>query len=183
MKWWLVRMIAAVGIAASLPAFAQTLPEQAVEVDGETLRFALRTFPVEATSIDLVARIEPVSALDTAKLLSRFLTAGNIEDAALLSNAPRRRFEVLTDYKAAVGDDGFKEVFNEYFDPANRLLGEIIMGSHSLLVWHLGARYAGQYYVQVEGKVLIDDVPNETRLRLRKVLEAVRSGRLSLQSP
>ena len=160
-----------------------------IEVDGEKLYFSLRTFPPAANVVDPAAPLQPNSALETAKLLNRFLTAGKGEDAALLSNSPRRRFEVLQDYQAAVGDNGFKEVFTEYFNPANRLIGEVVMGAHSLLVWHLGQRtrdgaqhYVGQYYVEVEGKVLMDDVPNETRIRLSRILKAVRSGRLSFPS-
>ena len=163
-------------------AVAQPLPEQTIILNGETLRYAIRIFPAGVNVIDPTASLEPVSALATAKLLNRFLTTGHIEDAALLSNSPRRRFEVLRDYKDSVGDDGFKEVFTQYFNPGNHLLAEVIMGSHSLLVWQLGEpkRIAGQYYVTVEGKVLMDDVPNEPRAHLRRVLEAIRSGRLPL---
>jgi hypothetical protein len=61
-------------------------------------------------------------------------------------------------------------------------VAEVIMGTHSLLVWHLrdGDRYAGQYYARVEGKVLMDDVPSEARFRLRRVLEAIRAGKMPL---
>ncbi len=43
------------------------------------------------------------------------------------------------------------------------------------LLWDLGEighRLAGQYYVEVEGKFLMDDVPSEKRTQLRRVLEA-----------
>ena len=35
----------------------------------------------------------------------------------------------------------------------------------------------GYFVVEVDGKFLLDDVPSETRSRLRQVLEAHRSGR------
>jgi hypothetical protein len=180
-NWWSVPVFA-VFMATTPSAFAQPLAEQTVEVDGETLSYSIRPFPAGVNVVDPEAVLAPTSALDTARLLNRYLTAGKVEDAALLSNAPRRRFEVLADYKNAVGDDGFREVFTEYFNPANRLVAEVIMGSHSLLVWYLAqsTRYAGQYYVEVEGKVFIDDVPNPTRTKLRRVLEAIRAGRLTL---
>jgi hypothetical protein len=163
-------------------ALAQPVARHTLQVNGQALQFEVRSYPADAKAIDPAVQLEPVTPLDTAKLLHRFLTAGKIEDAALLSNAPRRRFEVFRDYQASVGEDGFREVFTEYFKPANRLLAEILMGPHSLLVWQLSerSRYVGQYYVKVEDKVLLDDVPNETRARLRQVLEAIRSGQLVL---
>lgn len=119
------------------------------------------------------------SARGTAMLMLRHLASGNIEEAAALSNSPRRRYEVLRDYRDAVGEDEFKRVFARYLDPANRLVAEIAIGRHRLLVWELGdagKHLAGQYYVEVEGKFLMDDVPSRERSELRRVLEAYRSG-------
>lgn len=123
----------------------------------------------------------PGSARATAEKLLRHLAAGEIEDAAQLSNAPQRRFEELAKYRDAVGEDEFKRVFGQYFSPANRLVAEIAIDRHRLLVWNLGEagdRLAGQYYVEVGGRFLMDDVPNATREQLRRVLEAYRSGKV-----
>lgn len=120
------------------------------------------------------------SARGTAMLMLRHLAGGNIEEAAALSNAPRRRFEVLRDYRDAVGEDEFKRVFGRYLASENRLIAEVALGRHRLLVWDLGEareHLAGQYYVEVEGKFLMDDVPSAERSRLRRVLEAYRSGK------
>lgn len=154
-------------------------------MNGQTLRYSIHAFPVGANRIDPAVSLEPVSALDTAKLLNRFLTAGRIEDAALLSNAPRRRFEVFRDYKDSVGAEGFTQVYAEYFYPENRVVAEVSMENHSLLVWHLRAsnRYAGQFYVQIDGKYYVDDRPGPTRDALRGLLEAIRQGRLLLPIP
>src|SRR4051812_32212321 len=103
-RWWVVTLVT-VWLAAASCAFGQPLAEQTIEIDGETIRYSIRAFPAGASVVDSDAVIEPVSALDTAKLLNRFLTAGKVEEAALLSNSPRRRFEILTDYKNSVGED------------------------------------------------------------------------------
>jgi len=42
------------------------------------------------------------------------------------------------------------------------------------------ARLAGQYFKEIEGRWLMDDVSSEQRSTLRRVLEAYRSGKLSL---
>jgi hypothetical protein len=110
-------------------------------------------------------------------LMLRHLADGNIEEAAALSNAPQRRLEVLRDYRAAVGEEEFKRVFGRYFAAENRLIAEVALGRHRLLVWDLGEagnRLAGQYYVEVEGKFLLDDVPSQERSELRRVLEGIR---------
>ena len=123
----------------------------------------------------------PGSALDAARLLNLYLSLGDIEEAALLSNSPRRRFEVLREYRESVGEEAFKSVFAQYLAAENRLLAEIAIDKHRLLIWDLqqGARrIAGQYFVEIEGRYLIDDVPNDTRTRLRWVLEAYRNGKL-----
>ena len=177
-KWWSVPVL----VAAATFAAAQPLAERSVELDGETLRFSIRGFAPDALLSVTAAPSTPASALQTAKTLNEFLSAGNLEDAALLSNAPRRRFEVLRDYKRSVGEEGFKRVFAEYFHPENRLVAEVLMGRHSLLVWYLRETdyYAGQYYVEIEGKVLMDDAPGEIRSKLRRVLEGIRLGKISL---
>ncbi len=177
-----MRGFAALLVLLAAAAHAQPFAERTIDLDGDTLQFAIRAFPPDALLADPAAVPEPTSALNTAKLLGRFLSSGASEDAAMLSNAPRRRFEILRDYQAAVGDEGFRQVFAEFFDPGNRLAAELAIGEHSLLVWHLRAanRYAGQYYVRVEGKVFVDDVPNPVRANLRRLLEAIRTGRLPL---
>ena len=166
-------------------AQGQPLADQTVVLDGETLHYSIRAFPPDAQKVDPAAELEPTTALNTAKLLSLHLTAGKVEDAAMLSTAPRRRFEVLRDYQGAVGDEDFKQVYSQYFQPQNRLVAEVLMGPHSLLVWHLreNDRYAGQYYVQVEGKVFMDDMPSIERFRLRQILEAIRAGKVPLPTP
>ena len=166
-------------------AQGQPLADQTVVLDGETLHYSIRAFPPDAQKVDPASEPEPTTALNTAKLLSLYLTAGKVEDAAMLSTAPRRRFEVLRDYQGAVGDEDFKQVYSQYFQPQNRLVAEVLMGPHSLLVWHLreNDRYAGQYYVQVEGKVFMDDMPSIERFRLRRILEAIRAGKVPLPTP
>jgi len=118
------------------------------------------------------------SAYGTAKLLLKHLAAGDIEAAARLSNAPRERYELLRDYRAKLGEEEFKRVFGQYFQPENRLVAEYRLGSHHLLIWDLGEvahHLAGQYYVETEeGKFLIDDVPGEERSRLRQALDSYR---------
>lgn len=109
--------------------------------------------------------------------LLQHLASGDIEAAAALSNAPKRRYEVLRDYRNSVGDEEFKRVFARYMAPANRLVMEAAIGRRRLLVWDLGEagnHLAGQYYVEVGGKFLLDDEPNEERSKLRRVLEAYR---------
>ncbi len=121
------------------------------------------------------------SARPTAEKLLRHLAEGDIEAAAQLSNYPRRRYEELAKYRAAVGDDEFKRVFARFFLPANRVVAEVAIGAHRLLIWDLGEaghHLAGQYYVQSEGRFLMDDAPGEMRSSLRRVLEAYRSGKL-----
>jgi len=137
---------------------------------GETLRYSV----LDATAPSAL------SAWETAKRLLHYLADGDIEQAALLSNAPRRRYEVLREYQGSVGEDEFRRVFAQYFLPENRLVAEVALDAHRLLVWDLGKaehRLAGQYYVEVEGRFLMDDVPSEKRAQLRRVLEAYRIGK------
>lgn len=180
-------LAAALGAAA---LHAQTEEARTLELDdGVRIRYTLRTHPANAHAVGPAAELAPTSALDAAKLLNLHLATGDIEEAALLSNSPRRRFEVLRDYRQSVGEDEFKRVFAQYFTPENRLIAEIAIGRHRLLIWELRqgseqpaqqlAHLAGQYFVEVEGRYLIDDVPSEARTNLRRVLEAYRAGKIS----
>lgn len=117
------------------------------------------------------------SAQPTALRILRFLADGNIEGAALLSNAPKRRFEVLQDYLARVGEQEFKRVYGQYFFPENRVLAELAVGPRRLVIWDLGEaghQLAAQYFVEVNGKFLMDDVPSEERTQLRRLMDAYR---------
>lgn len=181
-------VLACAVLAACATASAQTEEARTLELEGgATVAYLVRHHPADAHLLRPDTALAPDSALNAAKLLNLHLSTGDIEEAALLSNAPRRRFEVLRDYRESVGAEEFKRVFAEYFLPENRLLAEIAIDRHRLLVWELknaarpataAARLAGQYFVEVEGRYLVDDVPNDLRTRLRWVLEAYRSGRL-----
>jgi hypothetical protein len=137
--------------------------------DGRTVEYRL----IEADK----ARDEKESARPTALRILRHLAGGNIEDAALLSNAPKRRFEVLRDYRAQFGEDEFKRVYAQYFFPENRVVAELALGPRRVVIWDLGEaghQLAAQYFVEVEGKFLMDDVPSEERSTLRQLLAAYR---------
>lgn len=172
--------LALAAVMGAAQAAAQDLDERSFQVDGATLRYMLRSHPADAHRLNPAAKLSPLSALDTARLLNQYLTAGRLEDAALLSNSPKRRYAVLQDYRREVGEEAFQRVFEQYFYPENRLAAEIAIGEHTLLIWHLTQtdRYAGLYFMHIEGRALIDDVPSETRSQLRRLLEAYRSGAL-----
>ena len=117
------------------------------------------------------------SARDSATRLLALLAEGNIEAAAELSTAPKHRYEVLRDYREAVGGEEFKRVYARYFEPGNRLLAEAAIGQRRLLIWELGQAYqylAGQFFVEVDGKFLLDDVPSAERAKLQRVLQDYR---------
>ena len=111
------------------------------------------------------------SASGTAKQILAHLAAGKLGEAAALSNAPQRRLEVLRDYQASVGEDEFKRVFAQYL--RQPIVAEIAIGRHRLIIWELAEaahHLAGQYYVEAEGRFLLDDVPSAARSDLRRVL-------------
>jgi hypothetical protein len=116
------------------------------------------------------------SAQPVARELLRYLAAGDIEQAAQLSNAPQRRAEVLRDYRQSVGETEFRRVFADY--AAHRVVAELAVGERRLLVWELGKDVAGQYFVRAAERFVIDDVPSEARSELRRLLAAYRAGRL-----
>jgi hypothetical protein len=176
-------LLAALFIATA--AQGQTEEARTLNLDGGArVTYTLRTYPADVHLVERAAALAPTSALNTAKLLNLHLSAGDVEEAALLSNAPRRRFEVLRDYRESIGEEEFKRVFARYFLPENRLLAEIVIDRHQLLIWELknGAAQppvlAGQFFVEVDGRYLMDDVPSGERNRLREVLEAYRRGNI-----
>ncbi len=122
------------------------------------------------------AAAEP-SAKDSARQLLAHLAAGNLEAASQLSTAPKQRYEVLRQYRDSVGEAEFRRVFSQY--PANPA-AEIAQGERRLLVWKLPQGIAGQYYVRVADRFLLDDAPSAERSRLRSVLNDYRSGKLRL---
>jgi hypothetical protein len=162
-NWGLTPILLCCLLAAS--AHAQ---ERSIELGGETIRYSLRADPADG------------GALVTARELARDLVSGDIESAARLSNAPGQRYQVLRDYRDAVGAAEFKRIYALYFSPRSRVVAEIAMGPRRLLVWRLDGsdRLAGQFYAEAGGRYLLDDVPGAERARLARLLEAYRAGRL-----
>ncbi len=167
---------AALALAASM-AFAADESVRTLVVDGEPIVYTLHRHPPGAHLTEASAPLAPDTPLNAFRLLNRHLVAGDIEEAALLSNEPKRRFVVLREYRDAVGEEPFRKVFQRYFLPENRLVAEARIGGHSLLVWRLAdeKHLAGQYYMQVENRWLMDDVPSAVRLQLRRVLDSFRA--------
>lgn len=112
------------------------------------------------------------SAQPVALRILKHLAAGELEAAAALSNAPQRRLEVLRAFRARAGDERIRELFGRYLARESRIVMEAAIGRHRLLVWDLGdgGRLAGQYFLEVDGRFLMDDVPGPERAKLQQVL-------------
>ena len=123
-----------------------------------------------------VIAAESESAQPTAREVLRYLAAGEIEQAAQLSNAPERRAEVLRDYRRSVGEAEFRRIFGDY--EAHKIVAELAIGERRLLVWDLGKELSGQFFVRAGERFVIDDVPSAERSELRRLLTAYRAGRL-----
>jgi hypothetical protein len=130
----------------------------------------------------LIEPSAPDSARETAITVLKHLAAGDLEQAAALSNAPTQRLELLRGYREVVGEEEFKRLFGRYLAAENRLIAEVAIGPRRLLVWELAdasRQLAGQFYIEVEGKFLMDDVPNRERTELRRVLRRYRAQQTS----
>ncbi len=171
----MVRLLAALGLLAVLAT--ALADERALDApDGKTIRYSV---------VDPAAPADPPSASAAALELIRLLAEGRIEEAAALSNAPERRRDVLREYRASVGEAEFRRVFGRFLQPENRIIAEVAIGPRRLLIWDLGDadhHLAAQYFVETEGKFLLDDVPSEARTDLRRVLQAYRKERAARSS-
>lgn len=161
----LARTLAALlGALLALQAGAQSAERTFETAPGSVIRYRL-----------VAAEEAAASARAAAKQLVRHLAAGDIEEAALLSTAPRRRYEVLKQYRDAVGEAEFRRVFARY---PQAPIAEIALGERRLLLWKLPQGIAGQYYVRIDGRFLLDDAPSEPRAQLGRLLQAYRAGKL-----
>lgn len=147
--------------------------------DGDRIRYTLRTYPAGAHRIDPAVVLAPTDAISTAKLVTQHLAAGRIEDVSLLSNAPKARYERLRESLTGWTEADFARAYSRYFAPENRFVGDAAIGNHRLVMWYLKDTdyLTGYFLVEMDGKFLLDDIPSETRSKLRQVLEAHRSGR------
>lgn len=128
----------------------------------------------------LVDAAAPDSARQTALTVLKHLAAGDLEQAAARSNAPAQRLELLRGYRDVVGEDEFRRLFGRLLAPDNRLIAEVAIGPRRLLVWELAdanRQLAGQFYIEVDGKFLMDDVPSRERAELQGVLRRYRAQR------
>ena len=126
----------------------------------------------------LIEPSAPDSARETAITVLKHLAAGDLEQAAALSNAPSQRLELLRGYRDVVGEEEFKRLFGRFLAPENQLIAEVAIGPRRLLVWELAdarRQRAGQFYIEVDGKFLMDDVPSRERTELRRVLRRYRA--------
>lgn len=126
----------------------------------------------------LIEPSAPDSARGTAITVLKHLAEGDLEQAAALSNAPKQRLELLRGYRDVVGEDGFRQLFGRLLAPDNRLIAEVAIGPRRLLVWELAdanRQLAGQFYIEVDGKFLMDDIPSRERAELQGVLRRYRA--------
>jgi hypothetical protein len=115
----------------------------------------------------------PDSASHTARVVLKHLAEGDLEQAAALSNAPQQRLAILRAYLNSVGEEKFRSLFGELL--TTQLVAEVALGPRRLLIWEVGgADLTGQYYIQVDGKYLMDDVPSAERTQLARVLQRFR---------
>ena len=148
--------------------------------DGARFLLLLLAFGAHAFAHDLSYRVvtDPAeSARGTAIEILEYLAAGDLESAAALSNAPHRRLDVLRNFQQSVGEAEFRRLFGRYFAPENRIVMEAAIGKRRLLVWDLGEaghQLTGQYFIEVDGRFRMDDVPHEERSKLQRVLEETR---------
>lgn len=160
-----------------LPIFLPLLLGWFVAIPAAAQEQVLRLPSGEELRYEFVQPGTPWSARDTALAFLRYLAHGELEAAASLSNAPQQRLEVLRAYQRNVGEAEFKRLYGRYFAPENRLLAEAAIGNHRLLVWDLGEAnnyLAGQFFVQADGRFLLNDVPSAERQNLQRLLEAYR---------
>lgn len=112
----------------------------------------------------------------TARLLVALLAEGKVEEAAALSNHPERRREILEAYRKEVGEEEFRRIYARYRE--GRIVEELAEGRHRLLIWDLG-HVAGQFFVEKDGRYLLDDEPSAARDKLRRALADYRNARAS----
>ena len=99
------------GMLLALAAQAQTEEIRTLaREDGTSVTYTLRTHPPDAHLLRPDTKPVPTSALDSAKLIYLHLSDGDIEQAALLSNSPRRRYEELRNFRERFGESEFKRV-------------------------------------------------------------------------
>ena len=148
--------------------------------NGERVGYAFRVYAADAHLLDARTELGPSSALNTAKLVTRYLSEGRIEDASLLSNSPKARYARLRESFEGWSEGDFRRAYGRYFAAENRIVGEVSIDGHRLLMWHLKDtdHVAAFFLVEIEGRVLLDDMPNQTRSSLRRVLEAYRNGKM-----
>jgi hypothetical protein len=128
-----------------------------------------RELPAYREVVDLADSARP-----TAERILQHLAAGDIDAAAALSNAPEQRAGVLRAYRDRVGEAEFRRIFAEY--ASHPLVREIAIGDRRLLIWDIGKQVSGQYFVRVGEKFVMDDVPSEARIELRRVLNSYRNA-------
>jgi hypothetical protein len=176
-------LAAACACLALASAHAQTGQARSLKLaDGSRIDYTVRDFPSDAQAPVTDAKLAQTNALDTARLLISDLARGQIEDAALLSNAPKQRYKLLHDAYAGWTSADFARAYGRYFLAQNRIVAEASIGEHHLVLWRLQdiGYLAGYFFMDIDGKTYLDDWPSPARSQLEQVLWAYRSGKLPL---
>lgn len=162
---------ALVALVALLAGCAATLgPEFASE--------ELRKYPANAHLLDPRETLEPTSALATAKLAVRYLSEGRLEEVAVLSNAPKARYERLREALGNWTPEDFRRAYTPFFAADSWIVGEVAQGPRHLIMWRRGdiGYISGYLLVEIDGRYFLDDVPSPERSRLRRVLQSFRAS-------
>jgi hypothetical protein len=176
-------LAAACTCLALVSAHAQSPQARSFKLaDGDRIDYTLREFPPDAPPHAPDSKLAPTNAYDTARLLISDLALGKIEDAAMLSNAPKQRFKLLHDAYAGWTAEDFARTYRRYFLPQNRIVAEASIGPHHLVLWRLQDidYLAGYVFVDIDGRTYLDDWLSPERSQLEQLLWAYRSGKLPL---
>ncbi len=174
------------GMLLALAAHAQTEEIRTLaREDGTSVTYTLRTYPPDAHLLRPDTKPVPTSALDSAKLhlsapVRRRHRAGRaaVQFAAPALRGAARLPRTTSATTSSSASSRSTSPRRTACSPRSRST------TAACSIWDLreGAkRIAGQYFVEVDGAYLIDDVPNEQRTRLRWVLEAYRTGKIPLK--
>ena len=163
------------GLSLFFALWAATGCSQTLEREAES--DALREFAADAHLLDPNEKLQPSSALNAAKLATRYLSEGRLEEVALLSNAPKARFDRLREALQGWAPEDFRRAYGPFFDADSWIVGEVAQGPHHLIMWRRGdlGHIAGYLLVEIGGKYFLDDVPSPERSRLRRILESFRA--------
>ncbi len=154
-------------------------------IDDQQVIVAIEAFTPPILVKKELSKMNQASAMNCSLLFYSFLSKGDINSAATLSNDPAKVKDKYVRQKERAGETEFKKMYADYFEGKALIKYHFSLEKSHMLIVHsedMGMDMA-QFYIEESGKFFVDEREGAEKDRLAKIFQQLKDeqGNVSVQ--